>query len=544
MTPSAAILCAGPVPIEIAALFRCSSIGLIPLNGRPLIAWQLDYLSKIGIETVRIGIRKSDRRLADYLETYRRLFQASIEIIQIEDDRGPGGTLLQTVSAEDAAGGTLVLLGDTLLEPETILELSEGSRIFTSEVDDVQRWCMVDSDPETGEVLSLTDKPKSSPSENARAAIGCYWLQGVEEQTWQKLQDIKEKKIELSTILRSIGEAHGLREEALENWLDCGNADLLVTTRRRMIAARAFNSLAIDDLRGTVKKRSQHSEKFRHEINYYRLLPPDLAIYFPRLVSYETAEPEAFVELEYYAYPTMSEIYIYEEYSDSFWTGVFAKLSKIMGEFRSRTVALNPQTCSGFYSGKLDQRLETARNSGGEIASLLASENVKVNGKSLRGISNLLPDLHSELEKISQTVKASVIHGDLCFANILLEPLNKMIRLIDPRGSFAEVGVFGDPRYDAAKLWHSVDGHYDAIINDLFSISGSGNELEFESFQPRCRDQVMELLTTIIPEEDDVRTIRLIEGSLFLSMIPLHSDRPLRQKAMLASGLKILNEEL
>lgn len=541
---SASILCAGPVPSEIAALFRCSSIGLIPLNGRPLIAWQLDFLSKLGVGRVRIGIRKSDSRLADYLAKYRRLFQMSIEVIEIEDDRGPGGTLLATVSAQDASQGTLVLLGDTLLEAGTRLDLTGGSKIFTSSVDDPSRWCMVESDPASGEVLSLTDKPRAAPPEGTRAAIGCYWLAGVDEATWENARAIKDRKIELSTILNEVSKNHGLHEVPLEDWLDCGNADLLVATRRRMIAARAFNSLSIDDLRGTVIKKSQHSEKFRHEINYYRLLPPDLAIYFPRLVSYETAEPNAFVELEYYAYPTMSEIYIYEEYSNSFWTGVFEKLSKIMHGFRSRTVALDPEKCALFYSGKLEQRLETAQHAGGEIAALLNSPEIRVNGKPLRGIPRLLPDLHRELTRISGTVKASVIHGDLCFANILLEPLNRMIRLIDPRGSFSEVGVFGDPRYDAAKLWHSVDGHYDAIINDLFSISGSGDQLDFESFQPRCRPQVMELLKTVIPEGDDVRTIRIIEGSLFLSMIPLHSDHPQRQKAMLASGLRILNEEL
>ena len=541
--PNAAILCAGPVP-AIAALFRCSSIGLIPLNGRPLIAWQLEYLAEIGIGRIRVAIRNSDQRLASYLETHRRLFQTPIEVIKIEDDRGPGGTLLQTVSAGDAAQGTLVLLGDTLLEPKTKLELSGGSKIFTSAVEDVQRWCMVESDPETREVIALLDKPKSAPSEHSRAAIGCYWLEDVGEKTWHQLQALGDKKIEISKILSGIAKAHGLRDCPLESWLDCGNADLLVATRRRMIAARAFNSLTIDDVRGTVKKKSLNSEKFRHEINYYRLLPPDLKIYFPRLVSHETAEPDAFVELEYYAYPTMSEIYIYEEYSNSFWEGVFGKLAKIMEAFTSRTVELDPAACSAFYSGKLTKRLESVAKAGGEVAGLIDSENIKINGTSLRGVPALLPDLHAELGKLSQTVKASVIHGDLCFANILLEPLNRMMRFIDPRGSFTEVGIFGDPRYDAAKLWHSVDGHYDAIISDLFSISGGGKEINFECFEPGCRAKVMELLPGMVPESSDVRTIRIIEGSLFLSMIPLHADRPLRQKAMLASGLRILNEEL
>ena len=38
--------------------------------------------------------------------------------------------------------------------------------------------------------------------------------------------------------------------------------------------------------------------------------------------------------------------------------------------------------------------------------------------------------------------------------------------------------------------------------------------------------------------------IRLIEGLLFVSMLPLHRDEPRRQLAMLANGLTLLNDVL
>ena len=293
-----------------------------------------------------------------------------------------------------------------------------------------------------------------------------------------------------------------------------------------------------------MRKRSTHSDKFRHEINYYRLLPDVLSVFFPRLISHETSQPDAHVELEYYAYPTISEVYIYEEYSDSFWTTVIDKLGAVLCEFSHRRATISSSDCANFYTSKLDRRLADAHAQSSELAQMLELQEITVNGALLRGVPRLLDTLVGELTSLSQRVCGSVIHGDLCFANILLEPLNKTIRLIDPRGSFHEVGIFGDARYDHAKLWHSVDGHYDAIINDMFSVKAVGNTADFDCYRPRARAQILLRLEAILPAGVSPREVRIIEGSLFLSMLPLHADQPRRQLAMLLSGLCILNEEL
>lgn len=42
---------------------------------------------------------------------------------------------------------------------------------------------------------------------------------------------------------------------------------------------------------------------------------------------------------------------------------------------------------------------------------------------------------------------------------------------MNPRGKFGKYDIYGDPRYELAKLFHSVDGKYDFIIKDLFNIN-------------------------------------------------------------------------
>ena len=46
----------------------------------------------------------------------------------------------------------------------------------------------------------------------------------------------------------------------------------------------------------------------------HRQLPPDLATFFPRLVDYNLAPDDTFLTLEYYGYPTLSEVWAFEEF--------------------------------------------------------------------------------------------------------------------------------------------------------------------------------------------------------------------------------------
>ena len=80
-----------------------------------------------------------------------------------------------------------------------------------------------------------------------------------------------------------------------------------------------------------------------------------------------------------------------------------------------------------------------------------------------------------------------LIHGDFCFNNILCDPLYSAIRLIDPRGEAAPGNTFppgyGDSRYDLVKLYHSIGGKYDSIVNNLFKVKWTNsNHIELEIY--------------------------------------------------------------
>jgi hypothetical protein len=133
----------------------------------------------------------------------------------------------------------------------------------------------------------------------------------------------------------------------------------------------------------------------------------------------------------------------------------------------------------------------------------------------------------------------------LCFSNILFDVTNQIIRLVDPRGSFGVKGIYGDPRYDVAKLRHSVSGLYDFIVADMFDLSESSEGFAGRFYTGSTPAAVTPLFDVMLERAGyKLDEIRLIEGLLFLSMLPLHRGRPAPQLMMYLTGLTLLNEVL
>ena len=138
----------------------------------------------------------------------------------------------------------------------------------------------------------------------------------------------------------------------------------------------------------------------------------------------------------------------------------------------------------------------------------------------------------------------SIMHGDFCFSNILYNFRTDRVRLIDPRGLTVQgkFSLFGDVRYDLAKIMHSISGRYDLIIAGLFEGGRAGaSEYELSFAQDQWRDRLENLALESsmggVALDSDVVWAAMI--SLFLSMAPLHADRPDRQAAFVANALRL-----
>ena len=136
------------------------------------------------------------------------------------------------------------------------------------------------------------------------------------------------------------------------------------------------------------------------------------------------------------------------------------------------------------------------------------------------------------------------MHGDYCFSNILFDSSNYIFKLIDPRGRLdADATIYGDPRYDIAKLRHSVVGLYDFIVQGLFKLTENNSEFEYKILTTEDYRVLEDIFDKYSIENGfDVQEIKFIEGLLFLSMIPLHKDNFDRQKVFYLKAIELLND--
>jgi dTDP-glucose pyrophosphorylase len=541
---TAIILAAGGVPASLRPFVGRTCAALLPVNGRPIIHWSLQYLREQGIRRVIVGIRDTETRLPRFL---RQTFgsQLELEFVPVSEDRGPGYTLLHCLRRLGSGEAGLVVLGDTLFQfPEAVRGDFARSFVLTHPVADANRWCLAEVGADH-RVTALADKPETNPGDWP-ALIGVYFLREAGPARVALEEELARggASLQLRHALEPYIRAGQLDGHPAANWFDCGNPDLLTSSRRRLLQARSFNSLQIDELRGTLTKRSRHRAKFLNEINYYRQLPADVATFFPRLVDFSLAPEDTFLKLEYYGYGTLSEVWVFEEYAARQWERVFDTLARILECFGRYTVELSPAATFNFYWSKTLTRVEAFARQGAEFQSLVAARELRLNGAVLRGWPVLAPELEARVRALSDRATGQLIHGDLCFPNILFDPLSRLFKFIDPRGSFGEAGIFGDARYDVAKLLHSLDGGYDFLIHDMFEVNRHGTDLTLQQFFPENRAEVLRAFAAVFGPRFPLSDVRLIEGLLFLSMGALHEDHPGRQTAMFATGLRLVNEAL
>lgn len=330
-----------------------------------------------------------------------------------------------------------------------------------------------------------------------------------------------------------------------QNWFDVGHSDNY-SKATTSVAARSFNSIEIDEQRGILKKRSENKEKLVNEIRWYLRIPNKLQYLLPRVYDYSLDLTDPYVSMEYYGYHTLHESLVFGDLPLVKWQAIFQKLLFAINDMGKFTVTGEriqfEAALRDIYLQKTFDRLDMMRN---ELDFHSFFENtITINGKEYRSLNEyikMLPQLIEKLVVDTFIGQFNIIHGDLCFANILIEDTYDFIRVIDPRGKFGAFDIYGDARYELAKLMHTLEGKYDFIIEDMFDIDVIGNTIEYHVHKQI--DNITNVFLDVFRESiDNIQAVRLIEATLFLSMIPLHSDYKQRQFAMLATGVMLLEQ--
>jgi hypothetical protein len=306
---------------------------------------------------------------------------------------------------------------------------------------------------------------------------------------------------------------------------------------------RHFNSVTPCDLY-TVVKRSTNREKIRLEYDYYNALPENVQRYFVRPFAFEETATHASYRMERLQIPDVALQWIHGSLSGSdfrnFLDQVFYYLA--LRPVREASVAQCRAAAAEMYLDKLQQRFEQLRvlPSFGEVDARVT------HGGSRNGIAGLLEDfkrLYETLERRRHYQSLALGHGDLCFSNILYEKGTQLMKLVDQRGAADPARLYTDDHYDLAKLSHSIFGLYDFINNDLFDLKIADDLSMCLEFDDADRKQQQQMFAETLAEKGyDLELVRLYEASLFLSMLPLHSEGPRKMVAFAMTAAGILRE--
>lgn len=107
-----------------------------------------------------------------------------------------------------------------------------------------------------------------------------------------------------------------------------------------------------------------------------------------------------------------------------------------------------------------------------DLVPFAREKEIVVNGKRCRNIYFHKRELENRLEQL-KCDSFSFIHGDCTFSNLMVRENGAPV-LIDPRGYFGYTKLFGDERYDWAKLYYSIVGNYDTFNLGQFRLEIGG----------------------------------------------------------------------
>ena len=510
---------------------------LLSIKQKPAIYNMLIPLINEGLRDIIFVVNLENRMLIkDFMENSFKNVDLNITYVVQDDFSGPGKALEITEPYIRDNKGVILLLSDTLCKyPKNY----NHSWIGVSKVKDNEKiiYCMIEE--ENNVITKIIDKPKNK-IDTKYAAIGLYFLKNAK--LLKKVLKIPIRKkgdeYQLSSYFDLYRSEEQLEIESIDTWEDIGNLQTYITTNRNSFNCRSFNDLYLDKL-GVIHKKSSYS-KISSEIQWFKdIEKTDFEKLSPKF--YDNLRMDFEYGIEYYDYLTLAEyntFYPLTEYSRKF---IFnSLLNKLIDIYKSN------QQVSLIFSDLLKKMLIDKTNNRineWERNDLVDLDFITIDGKKYVGIKKLLKSLEPRINRLCKNSinYISIIHGDPAFTNILVSPRNMIFKFIDPRGNFGIDTIYGDYRYDLAKLRHCYHGNYDDIVNDLFIIEEKDKNFKLLLY----RNGDYKIYDDLMKEHGiNIDDIELIEGLLFISMVPLHSDYPKRQLAFFIQGIKCLNNQL
>lgn len=442
------------------------------------------------------------------------LHNANVEVVAVPPGLSLGQSVVYVLNMVSRYDEPLFLLhGDTLFDSLDFVP----DACSVADVEDDYAWA--ETMAGSGEIYSGFFS-FSSQQRLIRCVTQCHYhfIEGVEQ----------------------YGKESPLNRVKNKTWKDFGLVNTYYRSISKMTTERVFNSLIATP--NSLTKRSKDKKKMAAESNWLTSLPVEMKHYAPAIWDAGEDGEVGYYQMEYCYLSSLANLFVFAKNPTYVWKEILKACNTYLcdeANFHPADLTLIARQNKKLFAEKTVSRLEQyAQQNGVDL-----HHEWVINGKTV-------PSLMEIFERTSAMIPTdgldfvTLMHGDFCFSNILYDFKSKAIKVIDPRGitSDGELCVYGDLRYDVAKLAHSVIGLYDFIIGGRFSYEETTPyKVQFRVFENDTVRNVQNLFKKMTFAGHTLEELSALPMviQLFLSMLPLHHDNPLRQKALLANALRI-----
>lgn len=507
---------------------------MVPIASKPLISYLLDQLIEEGMNDVAIIVGYKKETIIDYVDMFYK-DKLNITYIEQKELLGLNHAIYETINQMNIEeySGIFIMLGDAIFTNNKIYKFDK-SYIACKIMPDYSRWCIAVKD-NNDNLVKLLDKPQSMPEINL-ALVGAYYF---DDSTLFKNSVIEainsgitiKNEYQISTAIEIYNKVKKINILTLtdeDDWLDFGELDQYNKNKRKINQSRFFNSVKYnDDI--VLKKSDENKIKIQREIMWFLAMPKKLHKYFPDLISYNLDDTNPEYSIRYCEGNTIQEMWLYSNFNDELWIKILTRVMNAINDFKKNSNEKKIDFYS-FICNQLKKRVD--------IDEFFAGDTLEIN--------NVTYDLNKLKEFFNSYLKQSnirftdsnsyICHGDMVFSNILYNIATNDIKLIDPRGNFCENIIYGDIRYDIAKLTQCIVGNYDYIVNDLFTLTDNGYKIYMAK-----SNTLKDTLFSFVTKEYDRRDILFLTAIQFMTMIPLHKENKNHQTMMRYKAIEILD---
>lgn len=509
---------------ELAAEFGPLPPALLPVGVQRLYELQMETLKGTAWRLVlpeTFALSEFDAERLDAL---------GVEITPIPEGLRLGEAVVYALNSIGAGEGAVhILHGDTLIaEPP----LGETDVIVGGRRSNEYAWAEIEADA-SGRITALVDtRAGEEGREHQPVAAGYFAFSSAVD----LLRSLTRMRGDFIAGVNHYVAGHAVRVVRGGRWLDFGHLQTFFQSRLAVTTARAFNTVRIDGL--TARKSSDDEAKIWAEAHWLQEAPPAVQVYCGRLLGFGSEEGRTFYETEYEYLPVLSELFVHGAVGRAPWLRILASCEAFLRTCAQITAGGSGDAAlKALAADKTLARLERfASETGFDIAAPLSFE-----GRACPSLAGIAERLAGACD-LGSGAPDSVMHGDFCFSNILYDSRVRRIKAIDPRGLVGDKPtIFGDVRYDLAKLAHSIWGRYDQIVAGRCRVEAAGADYSI-AFEPIAAQPWLAAALG----DMSVRgvgglsaPVRAVTAGLFLSMLPLHADKPERQKAFIANALRL-----